>query len=608
MTAVGGAAQQSATSGGGTALPQTQVNQMMTVVATNIATELAKPTTTTATLTSSTGIAGVMETGCKNAATTISNTANTNVVFSDTTIIAAAVKEAVTTVTTAISTQTGSAGGSLKSDAASAVPEAEVTQPISKEIETATNNATNTSSQSVAAVVQVAGDTTRPTVTAVSPAENAVAVSQSTSVAISFSKKMNPNTITGSSFFLKGPGGATVPAVIGYNSDSNSSIMTLTVAGGLAGSTAYTATFSKDCQDLSAKLGLAADKVWSFTTIAAPDMTPPTATVSPADGATGQAVATKIVATFSRAIDKTTLTTANFSVIPNLVGATPVSGIVQVKAGNMEATFIPALPLAYNTTYNVTLGAGIKSVEGAAKVSTTTTFTTVAPPDITQPKVTSLVTSPAAVGGVVPVSAVVVATFDKALDVTTLNATNFTLKQGTTAVPGSVQWNSVSKTATFKPTSNLTVDKSYTATVTTAIRDTVGNFLDKEYTLAFSTAVKPTVAARSPEPGATGVAVNTKVEATFDKAMDPATITTTSFNLKQGTTAVSGSVSLSSDGKKASFTPTSNLSNGLVYTATVTTACKDAAGNALDQTYTWSFTTVVTGATGTTGAGGGSGF
>ncbi|MGQ9630270.1 MAG: Ig-like domain-containing protein [bacterium] len=39
------------------------------------------------------------------------------------------------------------------------------------------------------------------------------------------------------------------------------------------------------------------------------------------------------------------------------------------------------------------------------------------------------------------------------------------------------------------------------------------------------------------------------------------------------------------------FKPSGNLSNGTRYTVTITTGAKDLAGNAMESTYAWSFTT-----------------
>jgi hypothetical protein len=55
--------------------------------------------------------------------------------------------------------------------------------------------------------------------------------------------------------------------------------------------------------------------------------------------------------------------------------------------------------------------------------------------------------------------------------------------------------------------------------------------------------------------------------------------------------SVSGKVEYDSSSKTATFTPTSGLSNGDGYKATIT-GVKDKAGNALAEDYSWLFTTV----------------
>jgi hypothetical protein len=102
----------------------------------------------------------------------------------------------------------------------------------------------------------------------------------------------------------------------------------------------------------------------------------------------------------------------------------------------------------------------------------------------------------------------------------------------------------------------------------------------------------PTMSSAVPANAATGVAINSAVAATFSEAMDPLTITTTTFTLKQGATAVSGVVTYT--GVTATFKPAANLAASTVYTATITTGAKDLAGNALAVNKVWTFTTGAT--------------
>jgi len=100
-------------------------------------------------------------------------------------------------------------------------------------------------------------------------------------------------------------------------------------------------------------------------------------------------------------------------------------------------------------------------------------------------------------------------------------------------------------------------------------------------------ATAPTVSSVSPVADATDVAVDTAITATFGEAMDASTITIGSFTLD----SVSGSVSYDSGTYTATFTPDASLSYSTTYTATLSTAITDAAGNPLASAYSWSFTT-----------------
>jgi len=177
-------------------------------------------------------------------------------------------------------------------------------------------------------------------------------------------------------------------------------------------------------------------------------------------------------------------------------------------------------------------------------------------------------------------------TFNKAMDTTTLNTGTFTLMHGTTATTGAVTFTSL--TETFSPTANLASNTVYTATVTTGANDSSGNRLAVNYVWSFTTSNfadtnAPTVIGTSPT---SGVAVTSSISATFSKSMDPATITAAgTFTIA----TVTGTVTYA--GTTATFTPSANLANNTQYTATITTAAKDLAGNALLNNYVWGFST-----------------
>ena len=98
----------------------------------------------------------------------------------------------------------------------------------------------------------------------------------------------------------------------------------------------------------------------------------------------------------------------------------------------------------------------------------------------------------------------------------------------------------------------------------------------------------PAVIATIPLNAATGVPTDQALSATFNEAMNCATLTppATNFILTgPGTTAVSGTVACS--GSAATFTPTADLAVNTVYTATISTGVQDLAGSALAANYVW---------------------
>src|SRR6185369_6076866 len=214
-------------------------------------------------------------------------------------------------------------------------------------------------------------------------------------------------------------------------------------------------------------------------------------------------------------------------------------------------------------------------------------------PDITAPTVSSTIPADTATG--VAINQNLTVTFSEAMDPATISATTFTVMQGATPVPGVVTY--VGTVATFNPTTDLAANTVVTATITTDAKDLAGNALAANKTWSFTTGATadttaPTVSSTIPADTATGVAINQNLTVTFSEAMDPATISATTFTVMQGATPVPGVVTYV--GTMATFNPTTDLAANTVVTATITTDAKDLAGNALAANKTWSFTTGAT--------------
>ncbi|HUX54686.1 MAG TPA: Ig-like domain-containing protein, partial [Williamwhitmania sp.] len=174
------------------------------------------------------------------------------------------------------------------------------------------------------------------------------------------------------------------------------------------------------------------------------------------------------------------------------------------------------------------------------------------------------------------------ATFSVEMNPSSMTASNFTLQQGTSIVSGTVEY--IDKTATFTPSANLVANVIYTATIKSGVTDLSGNTLTSDYVWDFTTSgvvdiTNPTVTLTAPLNNATGVASNKVIAISFSENMDPSTINASTFTLMQGSTAVSGTVNYSA--KTATFTPSSLMTAGAVYTANISVGAKDLAGNAL---------------------------
>ena len=110
-------------------------------------------------------------------------------------------------------------------------------------------------------------------------------------------------------------------------------------------------------------------------------------------------------------------------------------------------------------------------------------------------------------------------------------------------------------------------------------------------------ATPPTISSVSPADGATEVAVDVNAEATFSEAVDPSTLTSTTFTLsKPNGTQVSATISYDPSTKKATLNPDVALDSQSAYTATLKGGAggvEDSSGNPLADDEVWSFSTTL---------------
>jgi hypothetical protein len=422
-------------------------------------------------------------------------------------------------------------------------------------------------------------------------------------------------------------GSTTIPVDI-YNEISSGTYRVVQNVSGLSGATGsgYLAVLhfhvvgsGGDSSAINLSNGILSDitasqipATWSGDSVTVADTTPPTVvSTSPTNGASGVAVDTVVTATFSEAMNDSTITTSSFT----LAG---VSGSVSYNSGTYTATFTPTVDLAHETTYTATLSTAITDAAGNSLASAYSwSFTTVEPP----PGVVAVsIDAPATVASGsdftadVDISQVTnfdACQYDVSFDASVLRLDNVTSGLiGSTAIPVDI-YNEISS-GTYRVVQNVSglsgvTGSGYLAVLHFHVVGSAGDisainlsngvlsditasqimatWVGDSVTVADTT--PPTVVSTSPTNGATGVAVDTVVTATFSEAMNASTITSSSFTLD----GVAGSVSYNSGTYIATFTPSIGLAYDTTYTATLSTAITDAAGNPLASAYSWSFIT-----------------
>jgi subtilisin-like proprotein convertase family protein/methionine-rich copper-binding protein CopC len=311
------------------------------------------------------------------------------------------------------------------------------------------------------------------------------------------------------------------------------------------------------------------------------DTTPPVfSSMAPANQSPAASINTSITVTFNETLQQN-CTAATFVLTPPASGTHECSGT--------SITFTPNPALAPFTTYSIAVN-GVADIAGNLQTTPVTkSFTTGAAPDLTRPTVSS--TTPATDAPEVALNVKPTATFDEALAPATVTNTSFTLRAGSTTIPGTVIYDAGTLTATFTPNVQLAIGTVYTATLSTVIKDLAGNALAAAYTWSFTTVATdtapPEVVSTSPVNNSNFVSSRPTITAVFNEAL-AAPVSAETFALVGADGDIAGTVSYNPSTRTATFTPAAQLPIG-PYTATLSSDITDSVGNPLTE-FSWVFT------------------
>lgn len=460
-----------------------------------------------------------------------------------------------------------------------------------------------------------------PTVTATTPADGEIGVAiDIAAITATFSQPMAP--LPGDSSFTVTCAAPCTSPTGDVTLDAAGTLASFTLSAPLEEGTLYTATVS-GATSAASGLALEGPFTWTFSTIGpAPSVTG----VTPVNNATGVAINnTVIAAQFSEPVDA--LTAEDFTVTC-ADPCTDAVGTVTMNASGRTATFAVTEPetLEEQTQYTATIVTATSTASGQTLAAPFVwQFTTGVTPDTTKPRVTltePVTATPGPTTGV-PTNTAISAVFSEAMAPTTIGNESFTLVCEAPCVSptGTVSYDVASRTAVFAPAAELESGVTYTATIVSTVTDLAGNRLagnqapitePNDYVWTFTTEVAVaadniTVTATEPmNGGMLTVCPVAGISATFDVPsglrIDPLTANSMTFTVVEDATPDNAVVAESvvvdtATGTIVTFTPSAELTEGLVYRATLASGAggvTDLAvpANELVEDFVWTFSAV----------------
>ena len=287
------------------------------------------------------------------------------------------------------------------------------------------------------------------------------------------------------------------------------------------------------------------------------------------------------------------------SVIPGTVSlfgpAGGIAGGVTASNDGLSVTFAPAQPLPANTTYTVQ-AVGVRDSAGNLMTKAFgSTFTTGSSVDNTLPQIKLV--DPENNSSNVPTNVHYTVQFSKPMDPATLTPANFTIFDSTAnaVVPGMVQVDADGMTVAFVPNPVLPIGRSFSVSLSTAVKDTTGNSLVAAGPFYFSTGYSAETApphwvTNSPGNNATGIPVNAIIDLQFSQPLDITTIVP-NIVVSTGGQPIPIQVALSSGDQRVTITPVQGLQANSQYTVTIGAGVSDLAGLAIDNPGSFTFQT-----------------
>jgi hypothetical protein len=425
-------------------------------------------------------------------------------------------------------------------------------------------------------------DHTSPTV-AITPANGTTNAGQNTQVVLTFSKSINPATITSASVNLLNGDVALNPST-SISRDNRTVVLNYTGSTLPAGAT-ITVTATSLITDLS---GNALANTTSEFTVTPPVLTaaPTVVSMRPGNGATLVPTNSAITLFTSAPMNASSLTGALYVSQNGVL----ITGTTNVGSNGQSIEFTPSSALIAGTPVQVFLNSTAQDIYGNYLTYFSGQFTTAGSP--TNTAAVAQVVSPFPGATNVPLNTIIQVEYDQALKASTLDNTNVTLYQYST---GTYLTPTISLVGTqvinIAPTSNLVAGSQYQVYISpnSAVTNTDGVLVTPYvYNFTAGTAADtaaPTVVTVAPPNSATNIGTNAFVAVDFNKTINPVSVTGSSIQVSGGSvTEVPSSISFTTDYKRTIIIPQAPLPSSTSMAIAISGVSSQAGVSVASQT------------------------
>jgi len=364
------------------------------------------------------------------------------------------------------------------------------------------------------------------TLVSTSPVSGATGVAVTSPVTFTMSNLIDPASVNPNSVEVYTPNSELLAGTYAVNGAS----VTFTPLTPYPGNT----TISMYVYGLADEAGNVANTgAGSFTTANTLDKTPPTVTISPANGATGVGLNTQVILTLSKSINTSTINTNTLALFS---GETSIRYSYSVSLDNRTIVVTPATYYSAWTsgaTISVALSGGIQDLSGnaLAPVSSQFTLTTALPG--AAPQVLSMLPSS---GSNVPTNTVITLFTSAPMNVSSIAGSLFVTDKGV-VVSGSVQTFSNGQAIEFTPSAPFgagdLIQVFLNSTATSADGVPLSAFEGQFYVAGSPANTTATVEAVNPFPSATNVPLNAVIQVEYNQPLLASTVNNSNITLYQ---------------------------------------------------------------------------